>query len=93
MSESVRKPKFDRGDLVRHRASGEQAVITEVCTSCMTPEHQGMAAAIAHGPRMTPPNQPCRQEFSGLYSLSTGFGKYKCAVEEYLLEHFTLADQ
>lgn len=80
------KPKFQQGDLVRHRASGRLAVVARLVQHCVEPEHQGAANEFrAHGPRIAPPDPPCRLEFSGHYDLNLNFEETVKAAE-YLLE-------
>lgn len=82
--DSVTDPRFKRGDLVRHRASGELAVVLAPARSCVV--HRGMDAFGAHGPRLGGPHPDCRFEFNGSYDLDLGFKQDVLTAEEYLLE-------
>jgi len=42
------KSKFAVGDLVRHRASGEIAVVLKVCEECVKESHKGPLGCYSH---------------------------------------------
>lgn len=67
MSDSVydkTKPRFNRGDVVRHRASGQCAVVISPLMKCVNPEHS------LHIKGFT---DECVIEFAGSYRLDCGF--------------------
>ncbi len=72
--------KFNRGDVVRHRASSETAVIVYPLVHCVNEEHQ-TGYAHATGFRDT-----CILEFSGSYKLDAGFLKEDFVYPQDLLE-------
>lgn len=68
------EPRFKRGDLVRHRASGEVAVVVDANERCTRHSyHLGTSDS-------------CEWKFAGTYDLDLGFWEDVIAVEEYLLE-------
>ena len=58
-----RRPKFQVGDLVRHRASGTLAVVSEIHGGCKF-----------HGLNFTRCGQDCTRDFLGSYTLNREFG-------------------
>lgn len=78
-------PKFQRGELVRHRASGEVAVVVARLFRCT--KHKGEGEALTH--HWNGFGQDCNLEFTGGYDLDLGFKEDVATVEEYLLERVT----
>lgn len=74
-------PKFQRGDLVRHRASGEVAVVVDHGRRCT--KHAGDPYTYAH---LRGWRDDCVFEFNGSYDLDLGFREDVVTVEEFLLE-------
>lgn len=73
---SDREPKFQVGDLVRHRASGTLAVVSKIHTWCKVHVH------------IIRCDQDCRQNFRGSYTLKREFGdSFSC--DELVLEAAT----
>ena len=67
------------GQLVRHRASGERAVIVVLEEHCST--HGSFS--VHH---LTGDGQGCDMKFVGWYQLDFGFGKDRISVDELLIE-------
>jgi len=68
--------KFKRGDVVRHRASLESAVVEHHCVSCV--KHSGYQCLSSDHIS----GKTCKYEFNGSYSLSPGFGQESVIVSE-----------
>jgi hypothetical protein len=64
---------FKLGDVVRHKASRQRAVVVMVSEECTNPSHksEGCGCRAAKMPGGT----PCEQKPTGQYSLKTGFSK------------------
>lgn len=78
--QETRKPKFEKGDLVRHRASGELGIISYVGVVCLT--HPGLdALSVEHLSGVK-----CEWAFSGSYSVSLGFTKDSFDTPEFEIE-------
>ncbi|MDH4319407.1 MAG: YccV family DNA-binding protein [Desulfobulbaceae bacterium] len=71
------KPKFEIGDTVRHKTSGERGVITGAISSCT--EHTIGIQCYAN-------DFNCQTEFTGKYEISTGFNS-EIEVDEILIEY------
>jgi hypothetical protein len=80
MAEKDKLREIKKGDKVRHRASGEVGIVTNVVTQCNNPEHKPFLICVL----AEPPYElktPCQLEVVG-YAISTGFGKnYNYAKE------------
>lgn len=66
------KPKFKRGDVVQHRASGEKAIIISPLMRCVNLDHGHLTAHFGGF------NDSCILEFAGSYRIDPGF-----AVEDF----------
>jgi len=73
------KPRFEPGDVVRHKASGERGVITGVGMRCTV--HLGIRAIACLGK-----SDECEREFDGTYDLSATLGTTLDDVSEGVLE-------
>jgi hypothetical protein len=69
--------KYNQGDIVYHKASGQKGVIEEAITFCANPAHKVGIHCIMDG-------KNCCMKFSGAYNISTGFN-LTTTSEEYLL--------
>jgi hypothetical protein len=76
------EPKFAKGDLVRHRASGERAVVLE--PNCVRPHSEDCPCTHPFGALARCTCTP-EEVFSGSYSVSVNFS-YHPLVEEIELE-------
>lgn len=69
---TTRKPLYAVGDVVRHKATHQQAVVTGHNTTCVNPEH--MVSTGFRLPHCAFNNLPdCIQGFTGTYHLSAGY--------------------
>lgn len=76
------EPKFKRGDVVKHRASGETAVIVYPLMKCTNPNHRHTQTHL----RLIGPTEDCIFEFANAYRLDTGFTREDIEYPEDLLE-------
>ena len=71
---------FEAGDLVRHRASGERAVVVNVIVEpCKTRGHEGPMGCFTHK------YEGCDHDPIGEYEVSWGFGRTE-TVSWFVLE-------
>ena len=79
------KPKFEQGDLVRHRASNQFAIVVSAIVTCTN--HLGFD--ILTSEHLT--GSGCEYKFNGRYCVDLGFdeGDEIQEVAEYLLEKTT----
>ncbi len=74
--ETKREPKFKVGDVVKHKASGERAVVLALYVKCVNPEHR-------IGTQCLCDLAACIREFTGTYVAANTFGeKGNCDEEE-----------
>jgi hypothetical protein len=71
--------KFQIGDTVYHKASGERGVVANMAVRCTV--HPPMHSAHVIGSR-----GECEYVFAGAYDLSVGLGKVMEGVDEDVLE-------
>ncbi len=75
----MREAKFDLGDVVCHKASGECGIIVGINMRCSV--HPPISAYHMAGDR-----SECEIEFAGSYELSVRLGKVLDSVDEDVLE-------
>ena len=71
--------KFQIGDIVYHKASGERGVVTDMAMRCTV--HPPMQLAHVLGAKAD-----CQFVFAGTYELSVGLGRVAEEVDEDVLE-------
>jgi hypothetical protein len=69
--------KYNQGDIVYHKASGQKGVIEKILYLCSDIEHHIT-------PQYCKNNLKCNTEFSGSYKVSIGY-EQSITTEEYLL--------
>lgn len=80
--------EFYVGQKVKHRASGEIAIVVEVCKICVNhsgADHMRIAMQGFSG-KSTDPEDKCQLMPNGDYVLDLGFEKEHVTVDGYLLE-------
>ena len=80
--------EFHVGQRVKHRASGEIAIVVEVCESCVNhsaADHMRLAIQ-GFNVKSTNPKDKCQFMPNGDYVLDLGFEKEHVTVDGYLLE-------
>ncbi len=77
------EPKFNVGDLVRHRASGKLVIVTGQNYRCIEPAH---VTRFGHVISPRPLRPLCKPGFAGTYNVSVDFGDELEFVSELLLE-------
>lgn len=78
-----RECPFKKGDLVRHKASGEKAVVTDIIVTCLTHSALQHAQQMLSGAKL---QEPCRYEYRGTVEIDTGFAADKIEIEDSILE-------
>jgi len=80
--------EFHVGQKVKHRASGEIAIVVEVCSTCVNHseiDHMRLAMQ-GFSSESTNPDDQCQLMPNGDYVLDLGFEKEHITVDGYLLE-------
>ena len=84
-AEQVREPKFEVGQLVRHRASGEAGIVIKIKMRCGDPDHASPSGAKSCDYGALFRGKPtCHTKFTGEYVLATRFEVTTTALEEEL---------
>lgn len=80
---------FKPGDLVRHRASGEPAIVVEACTKCAMHthrEHEAIFRSMEYINSDQRALDKCQHIYNGKVRVTTRFGRTDVCVDDWMLE-------
>jgi len=94
MTDETRKPKFKQGDVVRHKASGELAIVVSNLTHCVNEKHDGLfdhnLSGLFWNPkqheRLVAEKGPCKHEYSGKIELELSASSDSITSEDWKWE-------